>query len=82
MKFFSGKKNGKIPFVESGTLNVTLKSFVLDDELHLLEEGGRHGRRLLPEEDVDGLWHRVAELALLADGTLAALRVLAIGQAV
>ena len=72
----------KLPFIESGTLDVALKSLVLDDELHLLEEGGRHCRRLLPQEDVDGLRHRVAELALLADRAFAALGVLAVSQAV
>ena len=72
----------KLPFIESGTLDVALKSLVLDDELHLLEEGGGHGRRLLPQQDVDGLRHGVAELALLADRALAAFRVFAIRQTI
>lgn len=75
-------QNLEIPFVEPRPLNVALKALVLDDELHLLEEGGRHGRRLLPEEDVDRLRHGVAELALLADRAFAAFRVLAVRQTI
>ena len=75
-------QNLEIPFVEPRPLNVALKALVLDDELHLFEEGGRHGRRLLPEEDVDRLRHGVAELALLADRAFAAFRVLAVRQTI
>ena len=69
----------KIPFIESGPLHVTLQSLVLNDELHLFEEGGGHGRRLFSKQDVYGLGHGVTELALLADWAFATFRVLAVG---
>ena len=80
----SNGKSGfsELPLVEAGPLDVALEPLVLDDELHPLEEGGRDGRGLLPEQDVDWLRHRVAELAVLADRVLTALGVLAIGQTV
>ena len=68
----------ELPLVESRPLDIALESFVLDDELHPLEERCRDGRRLLPQQDVDGLWHCVAELAVLAHGVFAALGVLAV----
>ena len=72
----------RLPFVESCPLDVGLEALVLDDELHLLEEGGREGGGLLAEEDVEGLRDGVAELTLGAHGALAALGVLAVGEAV
>lgn len=71
-----------LPLVEAGSLYVALESLVLDDELHPLEEGGRDGGRLLPQQDVDGLGHRVAQLAVLADWVLATLGILAIRQTI
>ncbi len=70
------------PLVEALPLDVALQSPVLDDELHPLEEGGGDGGRLLPQQDVDRVRHGVAQLALGADGVLAALGILAVGEAV
>ncbi len=57
-----------LPLVESLLLGVALEALVLDDEAHPLVEGGRDGGRLLPEEDVNGGGHGVAELGPLAGG--------------
>ena len=71
-----------LPLVERSVLGVTLQTALLDDEAHFLEEGGR-GRRGLPlEEDVDGPGDGGAELGTLAVGTVAALGVLAVCEAV
>ena len=70
------------PLVERGVLCVTLQASLLDDEAHFLEEGGR-GRRGLPlEEDVDGPGDGGTELGTLAVGTVAALGVLTVCEAV
>ena len=71
-----------LPFIESLLLGVALQSPVLDDEPHPLVEGCGDGRRLFPQEDVDGSGDGVAELGVFTHGGLAALRVLAVHQAV
>ena len=70
------------PLVEALGGDVALHALVLDDELHPLEEGGGDRGRMLAQQDVYGLGHRVAQLAALADGALAALGILAVGQAI
>lgn len=69
-----------LPFVEPLLLGVALEAAVLDDEPHPLVEGGGDGGRLLPEQDVDGGGHGVAELGVFTGGRLATLGVLTVHQ--
>ena len=71
-----------LPFIEALLLGVALKAPVLYDEPHPLVEGCGDGWRLFPQEDVDGSGDGVAELGVFTHGGLAALRVLAVHQAV
>ena len=71
-----------VPFVEGRVLGVALQGSLLDDEPHLLEEGGRGGRRLPLQQDVDRPRHGRAKLAVLAHRVVAALRVFAVDQAI
>ena len=70
------------PLVEALLLGVALEAAVLDDEAHALVEAGGDGGRLLPQQDVDGAGHGVAQLRVLARRRLAALGVLAVHQPV
>ncbi len=71
-----------LPLVESLLLGVALEPLVLYDKAHTLVEGGGEGRRLLPQQDVNGGGDGVTELGALAGGGFAAFRVLAVHQAV
>ena len=70
------------PFIKCAVLGVSLQRSLLDDEPHLLKEGGGGGRRLSLQEDVDGLGDGVAQLVALTVAALTALRVLAVSQSV
>ena len=71
-----------LPLVEGGVLGVSLERSLLDDEAHLLEEGGGGRGRLPLQQNVDGSVHGAAQRVGGAGRTGAALGVLAVGQAV
>ena len=71
-----------LPFVEPLLLGVALEAAVLDDEPHPLVEGGGDGGRLLPEQDVDGGGHGVAELGVFTGRSLTTLGVFTVHQPV
>ena len=78
----SSEQSNRLPFVEPLLLGVALEAAVLNDEPHPLVEGGRDGGWLLPQEDVDGGGHGVAQLGVFTGGRLAALGVLTVHQAI
>ena len=69
-------------FVEGVASGVHLHAVFFDQEAHALEEGGGGGRRVLAQQDVVGLRRRAAEDAVAAPHALAAVRVVAVLQAV
>ena len=73
---------GDLPFIEGRILGVSLERSLLDDEAHLLEEGGGGRGRLPLQQDVDRPVHGGAQRVGGARRLRAALRVLAVGEAV
>ena len=71
-----------LPLVECCVLGVSLERPLLDDEAHLLEEGGGRRGRLPLQQDVDRPVHGAAQRVGRAGRPGAALGVLAVGQAV
>ena len=71
-----------LPLVEGRVLGVSLERPLLDDEAHLLEEGGGGRGRLPLQQDVDRPVHRHAQRVGRAGRPGAAFGVLAVGQAV
>ena len=71
-----------VPFVESILFGVALETSLFDEEFHPLVEGSRYGWRLFAQQDVDRLRGRHAERRFLAVAGGAAIRVLAVHQAV
>lgn len=45
----------EVPFIECVLLGVALEASFLNEKFHALVERGGDGRRLLPQQDVDGL---------------------------
>jgi len=59
-----------------------LQAALVDEELHALKERGSYGRRLFPQQHVNGFRSGNAELGGLAHVAGAALGILAINQAI
>lgn len=73
----------RLPLVKHVGLCEVLQRVVLDQELHLLKERGSGGRRLLPQQQLDGrrgAWH--TQLRAVAGAVVTALGVLTVDQAV
>lgn len=77
-----GRDKHRLPLIEVVLLGVVLQTGLLNEELHPFEERGRDRGRLLPQEDVDRLRGRDAELRATTDVIRTALGVFTVNEAV
>lgn len=73
---------GNIPLVERLLTSIVLQTTVVNQEFHSLKERSRDRGWLLPQQDIDGLGRRNAQLTAAAHAVRAALGISAIHKAV
>lgn len=73
---------GTSPFIEGVASGVGLYTVLLDEEAHLVKEGGRRAGGLFAEEDVLGIWRHLAILVIATGSSGTTVWVQAIQQSI